>query len=89
MVRANHLGDWGTQFGMLIEHLLDVGEDTARKQLSAGEFTAFYQAARAKFDGDPAFADRARHRVPLLQSGDPESLRLWQVLVARFHGLPT
>ena len=81
VIRANHLGDWGTQFGMMIEHLLDVGEDTALKQLSAGEVNAFYQAARAKFDGDPAFAERSRHRVVLLQGGDAETLRLWQELV--------
>jgi arginyl-tRNA synthetase len=81
VIRANHLGDWGTQFGLMIEHLLDVGEDTALKQLSAGEVNAFYQAARAKFDGDPAFAERSRHRVVLLQGGDAESLRLWQELV--------
>ncbi|HYA51524.1 MAG TPA: arginine--tRNA ligase, partial [Streptosporangiaceae bacterium] len=78
VIRANHLGDWGTQFGMLIEQLLDVGEDTALKQLSAGEVNAFYQAARVKFDGDPAFAERSRHRVVLLQGGDAETLRLWQ-----------
>ena len=81
VIRANHLGDWGTQFGLLIEHLLDVGEDTARRQLSAGEINAFYQAARVKFDSDPAFADRSRHRVVLLQGGDKETLRLWQALV--------
>ena len=81
VIRANHLGDWGTQFGMMIEHLLDVGEDTALKQLSAGEVNAFYQAARAKFDGDPAFAQRSRHRVVLLQGGDEETLRLWRELV--------
>ena len=81
VIRANHLGDWGTQFGMMIEHLLDAGEDTALKQLSAGEVNAFYQAARAKFDGDPAFAQRSRHRVVLLQGGDAETLRLWQELV--------
>ncbi|HEV8276732.1 MAG TPA: arginine--tRNA ligase [Streptosporangiaceae bacterium] len=81
VIRANHLGDWGTQFGLLIEHLLDVGEDTARQQLSAGEINAFYQAARVKFDRDPAFADRSRNRVVLLQGGDKETLRLWQVLV--------
>ncbi len=81
VIRANHLGDWGTQFGMMIEHLLDVGEDTALKQLSAGEVNAFYQAARAKFDGDPAFAQRSRHRVVLLQGGDEGTLRLWQELV--------
>ena len=68
MVRANHVGDWGTQFGLLIEHLLDVGEDAARAALSAGEINAFYQAARAKFDADPAFAERSRHRVVALQA---------------------
>jgi arginyl-tRNA synthetase len=81
VIRANHLGDWGTQFGILIEHLLDVGEDTALKQLSAGEINAFYRAAQAKFESDPAFADRSRRRVVLLQGGDDETLRLWQVLV--------
>src|SRR5436190_10105885 len=81
VIRANHLGDWGTQFGLMIEHLLDIGEDTALKQLSSGEVNAFYQAARAKFDGDPAFAQRSRHRVVLLQGGDVETLRLWQELV--------
>src|SRR5215468_9133970 len=60
------------------------GDAIARilEQLAAGDFTAFYQAARAEFDANPQFADRARRRVPLLQSGDPESRRLWQVLVA-------
>src|SRR5215472_495558 len=82
VVRANHVGDWGTQFGMLIEHLVDVGEDAARSALSAGEINAFYQAARTKFDADPAFAERSRHRVVALQAGDPDTLRLWQLMVA-------
>ena len=58
VIRQNHIGDWGTPFGMLIEHLLDVGESGA--QASMGELSDFYRAARAKFDGDPKFADRAR-----------------------------
>jgi arginyl-tRNA synthetase len=82
VVRAAHLGDWGTPFGMLIEHGLDIGEDATRKQLATGEFTAFYQAARMEFDREPGFADRARRRVALLQGGEPESRRLWQVLVS-------
>jgi arginyl-tRNA synthetase len=82
VVRAAHLGDWGTPFGMLIEHGLDIGEDATRKQLASGEFTAFYQSARAEFDREPGFADRARRRVALLQGGEPESRRLWQVLVS-------
>jgi arginyl-tRNA synthetase len=81
VVRANHLGDWGTQFGMLIEYLLAIGEQTAREQLAAGEINAFYQAAQARFDADPAFADAARRRVVALQGGDPGTIRLWRLLV--------
>jgi arginyl-tRNA synthetase len=81
VIRAAHLGDWGTPFGMSIEHALDVGEDATHDQLAAGEFTAFYQAARAAFDANPAFADRARRRVAMLQAGDEETMRLWQLLV--------
>jgi arginyl-tRNA synthetase len=80
--RENHLGDWGTPFGMLIEHLLDLGEQEAAHELSVGDLGAFYQAARASFDTDEGFRDRSRRRVVLLQSGDPETLRLWHVLVA-------
>jgi len=81
VTRAAHLGDWGTQFGMLIEHAVDVGEQATYDQLAAGEFTDFYQAARAKFDGDPGFADRSRSRVVQLQAGEPQAMRLWQLLV--------
>jgi arginyl-tRNA synthetase len=81
VTRAAHLGDWGTQFGMLIEHAVDVGEQATYDQLAAGEFTAFYQAARAKFDGDAGFADRSRQRVVQLQAGEPQAMRLWQLLV--------
>ncbi len=81
VVRENHIGDWGTPFGMLIEHLLDVGEETAVAELSVGDLTGFYQAARTSFDGDDDFKERSRRRVVLLQSGDPETLRMWRVLV--------
>jgi arginyl-tRNA synthetase len=81
VIRAAHLGDWGTPFGTLIEYMLEAGEETARAKLAAGDFTAFYQEARARFDADEAFAERARQRVTTLQAGDPESLRLWRVLV--------
>ncbi|HEX9030711.1 MAG TPA: arginine--tRNA ligase [Streptosporangiaceae bacterium] len=81
VIRANHVGDWGTNFGMLLEHLIDIGEDAAYAQLAAGEINAFYQAAKVKFDADPAFADRSRRRVVALQAGDAETLRLWQMLV--------
>jgi arginyl-tRNA synthetase len=81
VIRAAHLGDWGTQFGMLIEHAIEVGEQATYDQLAAGEFTDFYQAANEKFRTDPAFADRSRLRVVKLQAGEEQSLRLWQLLV--------
>lgn len=80
VIRQNHVGDWGTQFGMLIEHLLDVGEDDAAKELGLGDLNTFYQQARKKFDSDPVFADRARKRVVLLQGGDEATLSRWKVL---------
>jgi arginyl-tRNA synthetase len=80
--RANHVGDWGTPFGMLIEHLLDLGETEAAHELSVGDLNGIYRAARVKFDSDPGFADRSRGRVVALQSGDRTTLRLWKLLVA-------
>ncbi len=81
VVRQNHIGDWGTPFGMLIEHLLDVGEGSSEARLLADDPNAFYQAARTDFDADPDFADRARARVVALQAGDPDTLRLWGDLI--------
>ncbi len=81
VVRQNHIGDWGTPFGMLIEHLLAVGEDSVDARLLETDPNAFYQAARAEFDGDAEVAARARARVVMLQAGDPETLRLWRELV--------
>lgn len=81
VVRENHIGDWGTPFGMLIEHLVDIGEDEGARELSVGDLDEFYRAARAAFDADPGFAERSRRRVVALQSGDPETLRLWRILV--------
>ncbi len=81
VIRDNHVGDWGTQFGMLIEQLLDVGEDSPEAGLLRTDPNAFYQAARRKFDSDPDFAERARKRVVDLQGGDPATLALWQEIV--------
>ena len=79
--RENHVGDWGTPFGMLIEHLLDLGEDNAADELGMGDLDGFYKQARGKFNLDEKFVERSRNRVVMLQSGDEETLRLWQVLV--------
>jgi len=76
VVRQNHIGDWGTPFGMILEHLLDTGAPPA-----ADGLTAFYAAARAEFDVSEEFRQRARHRVVLLQSGDEPTLRLWHSLI--------
>ena len=81
VIRENHIGDWGTPFGMLIEHLLDLGETQAADHLSLGDLDGFYKQARTKFDADETFQDRARSRVVLLQSGDAETRRLWNLLV--------
>lgn len=81
VIRENHIGDWGRPFGMLIEHLLDLGEDVAAEGLSQGDLDSFYKAANAKFDGDEAFQARARDRVVLLQAEDPDTMVLWRRLV--------
>jgi len=81
VIRQNHIGDWGTPFGMLIEHLLDLGGASSAAELSVGELDVFYKAARKKFDDDPSFAERARQRVVLLQGGDAQTLALWRSLV--------
>jgi arginyl-tRNA synthetase len=79
-IPQNHLGDWGTPFGMLIEHMLDEGwAETGEHSVS--DLNAFYQAARTKFDADPAFAERSRARVVSLHGGDPATLALWGGLV--------
>jgi arginyl-tRNA synthetase len=79
VVRENHVGDWGRPFGMLIEHLVDVGADKA--ELALRDAGRFYQEATARFAEDPDFAARARARVVLLQSHEPETMALWRRLL--------
>ncbi len=79
-LRQNHLGDWGTQFGMLITNLLDNGFDPQAGN-SPGELTKIYKAAKLRFDLEPEFVERARQRVVQLQAGDPETLAVWKALV--------
>jgi arginyl-tRNA synthetase len=82
VIRENHIGDWGTPFGMLIEHLLDVDGAENAESFSVRDLNEFYAAARQQFDADPSFAERSRRRVVLLQGGDPDTLRLWRIFVA-------
>ncbi len=81
VIRENHIGDWGRPFGMLIEHLLDLGEDVACDGLSQGDLDGFYKQANAKFKDSEEFQERARARVVLLQGGDEATLVLWRRLV--------
>ena len=88
VVRQNHLGDFGTQFGMLIQYLEEHPEaawhqDELEEGTSAvSALDGLYRAARARFDGDADFADRSRSRVVALQSGDPRTVAVWQDIVA-------
>ena len=81
VTRQNHLGDWGTQFGMLIEHLNDEGFEPG-PDASPAELTALYKAAKARFDADADFNARARERVVQLQAGDADTLATWRGLVS-------
>jgi arginyl-tRNA synthetase len=82
VLRLNHVGDWGTQFGMLITHLKQVAPEalTTADAIDLGDLVAFYRQAKARFDADEAFQATAREEVVKLQSGDPVSRRAWQLL---------
>ena len=106
MLRLNHVGDWGTQFGMLIHYLKThhplalptKGADCDKSDKAActvadsnstpdellnveiGDLVEFYKAAKRCFDEDIAFKEASRAEVVRLQSGDPQSLRAWQLI---------
>jgi len=75
VIRQNHIGDWGTQFGMLIAYLEETGEDGSG---SLKDLEQFYKDAKKRFDEDAAFADKAREYVVRIQSGDTHCLTLWK-----------
>jgi len=82
VLRRNHVGDWGTQFGMLIAHLQDHCPQALAPggQVDLGDIVEFYKEAKRRFDSEEAFKARARNAVVRLQSGDPEATRGWKVL---------
>jgi arginyl-tRNA synthetase len=85
-IGRHHIGDWGTQFGMLIQYLFEHPGELAPAEDVDGEqamsnLNRVYKASRALFDSDDEFKDRARKRVVALQSGDKETLELWQQFV--------
>ena len=79
VVAQNHLGDWGRQFGMLIEQVIDEGLDLETLDLAGAE--ALYRRANAHLEADETFAERSRERVVKLQSGDPDTLIAWRLLI--------
>ncbi|WP_454228370.1 arginine--tRNA ligase, partial [Propioniciclava flava] len=79
VIPQNHIGDWGRQFGMLIEQALDEALDLSALDLVGAE--ALYKRANARLSSDEGFADRARERVVALQAGDEETLAIWRRLI--------
>lgn len=78
VIRQNHIGDWGTQFGMLIAYLEEMGEEGNG---SLKDLEQFYKDAKSRFDADEAFADKAREYVVKIQSGDAHCLTLWKKFI--------
>jgi arginyl-tRNA synthetase len=91
VIRQNHIGDWGTQFGMLIAFLLENDPTVGTGgDIEIEDLEQFYRSAKARFDEDPAFADTARQAVVTLQTGDAQSVAVWQRIVdeSRRHYQP-
>lgn len=82
VLRLNHVGDWGTQFGMLITYLKEVYPDalTTADVLDLGDLVSFYKQAKVRFDSDDDFKKISQQAVVKLQAGDRENLKAWQLL---------
>ena len=82
VIRLNHVGDWGTQFGMLITHLKDVYPEAleSRANINIGDLVEFYKASKKRFDNEEEFQKKARAEVVRLQKGDPSSISAWRIL---------
>ncbi len=81
VIRQNHVGDWGTQFGMLLTYMGELKKENAELEMQLSDLEKFYQAAKIRFDEDEAFATQARENVVKLQAGDAEFLKLWQQFI--------
>jgi len=77
VIRQNHVGDWGTQFGMLLTYLAETGAGSVELK----DIEEFYRSAKARFDGDADFAERSRRAVVALQSGDADALAQWRKFI--------
>lgn len=81
VIRQNHMGDWGTQFGMLIAHLSDKLQANEVAETALSDLENFYREAKIRFDEEEGFADRARDYVVKLQGGDEACAQLWQQFI--------
>ncbi len=81
VIRQNHMGDWGTQFGMLLAHLNDKLASNEVAETALADLENFYREAKVRFDEEVGFADRARDYVVKLQGGDPQCATLWQQFI--------
>ena len=81
VIRQNHMGDWGTQFGMLIAHLSDKLASDEVAETALADLENFYREAKIRFDDEEGFSDRARADVVKLQSGDAQCAKLWQQFI--------
>jgi len=81
VIRQNHVGDWGTQFGMLLTYMGELQQKDEELSMQLADLEKFYQAAKIRFDEDEDFAKKARENVVKLQSGDAEFLKLWQQFI--------
>ena len=81
VIRQNHMGDWGTQFGMLLAHFSDKLQDNQMAETALSDLEDFYREAKVRFDEEEGFADRARSQVVKLQSGDAQCMALWQQFI--------
>lgn len=81
VIRQNHVGDWGTQFGMLLTYMSELQGDNTALSMQLADLEKFYQAAKVRFDNDADFAQTARDNVVKLQAGNPEFLKLWQQFI--------
>jgi arginyl-tRNA synthetase len=80
VLRVNHLGDWGTQFGMLLCFLMDTYPDWENNAPDISDLEVFYKAAKKRFDENPEFKDRARLKVVDLQSGEEQAMKAWRYI---------
>ncbi len=82
VLRLNHIGDWGTQFGMLITFMKEEAPDVLKgeKESDTSQLMSWYRQSKVRFDQDPDFKKRAQQQVVLLQGGDPAALKAWKII---------